>query len=320
MKVTINKLKVIVMFLFFVLISGCAKEVPKEETFVASDDALEFVFLEGQPPDRIFGDNTFDAAVLVSNKGGRDVEPNSVEMILDGGDVGLPNEAAATKQNTQLLEGIKRAPGSGEFIQGGREVVLWENLAYRGISSITDEVKTPLGVSACYNYATTASVKLCVVADSSPPCSDDEDKSIDNSGAPVKISEFKELKSIRTADGMMSVGFKFKLAKTGDEIYKIYSPTRSCSGTKAEDSNNVRLTGMKFPGLRSARCNIISNNNLISLGDESVEPDDVFCNVILNASGSYEDNLQMQVSYLVKQGISKNMQVIPINQLRELTG
>ena len=299
-----------IMFLLFVLVSGCAQQEPKGETFVASDDALSIVFLEGQPPDRIFGNNTFDAAVLISNKGGEDIASRGVELILNDHNFGL-DEPAATKHNKEPLAGIGRAP-SGELIPGGNEVASWENLAYLSIRPVTEEVSTPLSLDACYNYATTASVKLCVVADSSPPCSDDEEKTVENSGAPVKISEFTELKSTESADGVVAVGFKFRLAKTGSEIYKIYSPTIGCSGTTAEDLNNVRLTDSKFPGMLSARCNIISNNNIISLGDENTEPDEVFCKVVVRASGSYEDNLQLRFSYLVKQGVNKDMQVIPI--------
>jgi len=306
---------ILLLFLLAVLVSGCVGQQKSEaETFTASDSALEISFLEGQPPDRIFGGNTFDVAVLAVNKGGTALPKDSIRFVLNDGKFGLTQQNAeqnAVRRNSEALAPISRVP-SGEFLQGGRDVILWQDLSYNSVRPITEEVKTPIRADTCYKYNTISVVKLCVKTEKTTAvCKDDEAKAVENSGAPIKVSEFTELKSQKSQNGA-EVGFKFKLKKVGDAKYKIYSPSAECGIINPEKLNNVQLDSMTFEG-KTLLPYIICNDAIEAfLSSESLESDYIFCRFETDAASSYEGVLAMSFRYLITQSISKDMQIIPI--------
>ncbi len=290
----------------FILISGCVqKDNAPQKQFVASDDALVMDFQAGTPPDKVFSGSEFDVVLQVENKGEHALVARDVRFVLT--DAGFDyGGASAIKQNEEK-DGIApvRQAISGEYLAGGIAFAEWNGLKYASVMQVTEMKKIPVRVEACYPYETKASVTLCIKGDQTAKCSDDEEKTVANSGAPVKITGFSQIGSTKINNGQtIRTGFKFKVARTGDETYKFYGDVADCHALNAINANEIDVA-VDMP---KTTC----SPTTATLDSKTFESDYINCRVDFDTTSSFEKVISITLNYKVKQSASKDIQIIPL--------
>ena len=284
----------------FILISGCVqKDVPQKQ-FIASDDALVMSFQAGSPPDKVFSDSEFDIVLQAENKGEHGLALGDVRFVLT--DAGFSNGQSEIMSNSQIIAPASQAI-SGEYLAGGIEFANWNGMKYASVMQVTEMKKIPARVEACYPYETKASATLCVKAGTTAKCSDDEEKTVANSGAPVKITEFSQIGSTKTATGVQT-GFKFKVARTGGEEYKFYSNVADCPTLSAINANIINVA-VDMPKTTCSPTTAI-------LDSKTQESDSITCTISFDTTSSFEKVIPIKLNYVIKQSTNKDIQIIPL--------
>lgn len=222
-------MKRIFLILSFVLIavalSGCDGTTTKTcgNTFVGGTKGLEVSFLQDSPPDEAFdaGQRPFDVSVQLRNVGEYDLVKERVKAKLSGlspSDFSVPPEEFIKIADEDLYKTTKDPEGN--MLEGTVSIITFNNLNY--IESLSGPTTFPIRVDVCYKYGTVAESKLCVKENllntrEKAVCTVTEEKCVENSGAPVQVTSFKEF-----AKAKDKIGFTFKIEHVGSEgsVYK----------------------------------------------------------------------------------------------------
>jgi len=198
-----NKKIILILVSFLLLVGGqqCAEEVTIGTAFVGGSQGLILDFIESAPPDEVFdqGKTPFSVNVKVENKGEWDVDKDDATITISGiNPVVFGKQPADLSKNLNVdLQGIEKDV-QGNIIPG--------TITYRDFSgfnyadSITGSVDLTIKADVCYEYGTNINSKLCILKDllgratgtTSPVCIVNEAKAVENSGAPVEVTELKE--------------------------------------------------------------------------------------------------------------------------------
>jgi len=220
-------MKRVILILSFVLImialSGCSGTTPvKGNTFVGGTKGLEVSFLQDSPPDEAFdaGQRPFDVSVQLRNVGEYDIPKERVKAKLSGlspSDFSVPAEEFIKIAEEDLFKTTKDPEGNE--LEGTVSIITFNNLNY--VESLSGPTPFPIRVDVCYKYGTIAESKLCVKENllntrEKAVCTVTEEKAVENSGAPVQVTSFKEF-----AKAKDKIGFTFKIEHVGDgSLYK----------------------------------------------------------------------------------------------------
>ena len=208
-----------------ILIAGCAEEeaVTPEgvKAFIGGDKGLDLQFTEGAPPDVVYDhDFPFDINIRIENIGEWDI-PAKEDVTLTI--IGIePASFGKTlndlvKDSDIIMNGAGYDP-QGNVVQGTIANINFANFQYQ--NKIVGTIELPVVARACYEYGTRANSKICVLDDllgttrragEKPVCEPTEAKKIENSGAPVQITSFRE--SVVAAD---RVSFAFTISHVGE--------------------------------------------------------------------------------------------------------
>ncbi len=248
------------VILLSVLLAACnpGGTTTSGTAFVGGDKGLDITFLEGSPPDEAFdaGQRPFDIVVQVKNVGEYDVAQDKVLIKVSGlspNDFGvLPQDLV--KRATEPLTKTQKDPTGDTVLEGSISTVDFVNLRYLPI--LSGPTTFPIRADVCYKYGTIAESTLCIKENplnerENAVCKVNEEKPVDNSGAPIKITKLKEF-----AKGRDQVGFTFTIEKVAKEG-EIFKPDTDCNaGTESIiDENKVfinvdsRLDGLRCSGL-----------------------------------------------------------------------
>jgi len=220
-------MKRIFLFLSFAVIliglTGCGG-TPTEtgNTFIGGTKGLEINFLQDSPPDEAFdaGQRPFDVTVMLRNVGEYDVPKESVKAKLSGlspADFFVPPEEFIKIADEDLTKTTKDPEGNK--IEGTISTITFNNLDYRGI--LSGPTVFPIRVDVCYKYGTIAESRLCVKENvlntrEKAVCIVTEEKAVENSGAPIHVTLFKEF-----AKAKDKIGFSFTVEQVGEgSIFK----------------------------------------------------------------------------------------------------
>jgi hypothetical protein len=241
--------------LLLVLSIGCDGKKEQQgiptSKFVGGTQGLTIEFATGSLPDKVLDkDQPFGISVVLTNKGDHTIDQGADATVkitgIDPTDFGvsagdLVQDAAAQIRGAQKdTEGnmIQGETISLDFPQSGASFTHQKEIA----GSVTYSVRADV----CYKYGTVVNTKLCVLEDilgtqgaADKLCKINEEKAVDNSGAPVQISAFRE--SVSSAN---KVAFVFKITHTGTGT--VHEESSECSKEfQQKDKVHVKIdTGL----------------------------------------------------------------------------
>jgi len=197
-----NKNIISIGLVFFLLMIGgqqCAEKVSIGTAFVGGTQGLSLSFVEGAPPIEVFdqGKTSFSVNVLIENKGEWDVNKDDAEITISGINPAVFGSPILNKKLNAKLEGVEKDV-QGNIVPG--TITYLDFSGFKFTDSIAGSVILPIKADACYNYGTNVNSKLCILRDllsrvpgtANSMCTVNEAKSVENSGAPVQITELKE--------------------------------------------------------------------------------------------------------------------------------
>lgn len=193
-------MKKILLFAFFLLIlSACKEEVKTEIGFIGGTDGLEMSFVEGSPPEEVFG-SPFKVNVLLRNVGEWDIKNSADATVTISGiypdDFGVTS-ADLVQNSPSALFSRKKDP-TGTIIEGSVVNLDFptggKTFKYR--TTPAADIKSTIKADVCYSYGTKSLSSICIKKDlaskSAEICLVNSERAVSNSGAPVHISSIKE--------------------------------------------------------------------------------------------------------------------------------
>jgi hypothetical protein len=231
---------------------------------------------------------------------------------IDPVDFGV-NTADLTQNSPSPIRGAQKDT-EGNVIQG-------ETLSFDFPSSgtnfehqkeISGSVTYNIRADVCYKYGTMANTKLCVLEDilgttgtEGKLCKVNEDKTVDNSGAPVQVSTFRE--SVSSAN---KVAFVVKINHVGTgKVHKVGSECDSEFQNK--DQVHVKIDtglsdGLSCSGLQNGveSGSVYSGDTQLLNGEREIR-----CTQTVNNPVDLEKLVQIELEYEYSTYITKPLEV-----------
>jgi len=198
-----KKLIPIALMFGFLILAGqqCQQEdgVLSTVAFVGGVQGLTMSFTEGSPPSEVFDEGRFPFSVnlKLENRGEWDINKENVRIEITGVDPADFDLSTSdlVKNPTSNMAGTK-IDSQGKIIPGSLTYLDFSGFNYN--KEVPAAIELPLEARACYQYGTIAVSELCILKDllgRTPGrkfCEINSIKSIQNSGAPVQVSNFEQ--------------------------------------------------------------------------------------------------------------------------------
>tara|TARA_Y100000034_G_scaffold131804_1_gene193360 strand:+ start:1293 stop:2240 length:948 start_codon:yes stop_codon:yes gene_type:complete len=310
-------MKKILMLLFVLLfIVGCEENGTTDTTstgastsaFVGGDKGLEITFVKGTPPEEVFDSNyPFNINLRLENVGEADIAKDQAIIRVKGISPADFGNVVLENKNKLDLRGANLDP-NGNVVDGGIETIDFADLQ---ASEVTGNVEYPLVGEVCYPYKTKTVAKICILEDllgktrkagEEPLCIPDETKDVENSGAPVKIENFKE---VAVAEDKIS--FSFDIVHVGDGL--IFKEEGTCE-PKLEDKNKVILkvdSGIENAELKCNELGGGTKGEVNLFGDSKSETRSVVCTQALPERTDSEKQINIEISYRYQDRVESNI-------------
>ena len=196
-----------------------------EIVYSGGDRGLDLNFISQMPPLRIKDEGTeqFSIGLIIKNMGDYNIAKNSAYVSLSGFNPKIfgISESDLSKSISEL-KGTKY--NENGVIFGEEEKIIYNNLKYTD-SVISGTMPFSLYANICYPYQTKAKTNLCINANENN-CFNSI-KEIQNTGAPIKITNFKEYPY-----GESSIQFQFdivhKPTSNNANVYEVGSIDSQC--------------------------------------------------------------------------------------------
>src|SRR3989344_837884 len=213
MKKSIKLMFILLLILFIV---ACSKQpsASSSSRFVGGSDGLDISFIKDEPPDTVLDDNQdeFDIALSMENAGEEDINAGDVIVTLNGIEKDAFSLSSLSAKNEDFLAGKKKL--TDRVIPGEQGEVLFTKLKYK--DKLPADFDVEVRADVCYEYGTRSMADMCLKKEASKRRTNDQcevsDDSVevDNSGAPIKITNFAQ-----RPKGSDKVQFTFDIEKTG---------------------------------------------------------------------------------------------------------
>jgi len=295
------------------LVSGCLGQSPKDEIstgqFIGGNKGLEISYVE-MPP-KVFQNSTFDINLVVYNRGETNVAEENASFKLSNSKIFSLTEEDSTKSNKDRLDRVIEVGG-----YGGQTFIKFEDARY--VSGVlTSESPIPLSVEACYPYRTLSTADICIArSEFSEVCSPAEIKDVQNSGAPIHVSEVEQILSIYTQQ-YIRVGVMITIESKGESTDRYFSSSdTTCQIQNSEYENEVMVSSIKIGSLSFDADEIkrSCNGNKIKLVDGKGK---MQCNLAItdyvSGTGDYVERMTMEMNYLHTTLANSNIRVIPFS-------
>ncbi|MEM4248511.1 MAG: hypothetical protein QXH80_04525, partial [Candidatus Nanoarchaeia archaeon] len=165
----------------------------------------------------------------------------------------------------------------------------------------TEEQAVPIAVDACYPYGTMATTGVCV-AKTSKVCEPVAEKVVQSSGAPIQVTEFKQIAQPVGDTNTIQLRFTITVENQGDgEVFSISNTCPQPINPGEVSIKEIKL-GSKTYGPEFCKESIIT----LSEGEGSVS-----CTIPVEVSGEYEEELTVYLSYIYKQRLTTEISVMP---------
>lgn len=302
--------KIIPIFLLVVLVaaSGCIKlfetKEPVATAFAGGTDGLKMSFQD--LPETVFTSTPFPITVMVQNAGEAPVKANDSVFLLNNAEIfGLNSTKSEHIAKNNLNLASTKLVG-GTVVAGGQDFITWKTSngkLPRFLGTVLTEQQTvPIAIDACYPYVTTMTTNACI-ARSKKLCEPTGIKVISVSGAPIQITEFKQVAQPSENNNII-YSFTIKAGNMGKG--KVYTKTASCPSPSTNDLDKVDVMSVKLGNKpQTVKCD---NNNIISLYESEGS---MTCTLNISATSDFQDQLAIELGYKYKDRISKSISVIP---------
>lgn len=304
----------ILILVVLVLVVGCESLGGKKDTtvsgvFVGGSEGLGIEFVKDEPPNVVLDNSqeSFNIALLLKNKGEYDVPAGKVIASLGGID---RDSFGLSSLDTTLSRGIEGVTKRREAkVEGGEEELRFKNLKYK--HDLKSDFRTSVRVDVCYLYETNAVASLCLKKEASAHNIDDaceidnSNVKVDNSGAPVKISNLDQ----RPA-GSNQIRFSFQIDKGGSgNVYLPEQFSSDCHGA-SDDDEWVRVE-LSTPGGRvPIKCGSLDES---SKGDVKLLNKKRVVSCTIETQGlqenAFEAPLNLDIKYFYRVALEKGLAV-----------
>jgi hypothetical protein len=258
-KTMIKKLLLISLLALTIILAGCGGSDTSNgfmfDPFIGGSQGLVFEFVPGMPPtqegailDR--GTSSFSVGMKITNIGEDDLDINELRLDLRGI---LPEQFGITWPQTTLvlqdpLNGAKKNM-DGSVLGGQFTTLAFEDLSY--LPDTRGDLPKTFRVDACYSYQTKSTTPVCIANDvtgslvdtsNNPICRINRNGGTKNSGAPLQISNFRQM-----PQGGNKVSIMFDVVHVGTgKIYAVGSsgsagPSNCDTSQLNPDRNKVWL-------------------------------------------------------------------------------
>lgn len=316
-----QSIMIAIMALMLLFAFGCGQtdqqSGPVGSKFVGGTQGLDISFAPGSIPDKILDkEQPFAVSVVLKNIGDHTIDNGADATVtltgIDPTDFGVsagdmvqdsPNSIRGAQKD---MEGnvVQGETVSLDFPESGANFVHQKEIA----GSVTYNVRADV----CYKYGTVANTKLCVLEDilgtqgsEGKLCKVNEDKPVDNSGAPVQVTMFRE--SVSSAN---KVAFVIKVQHVG--AGKVHEAGSECSNEfQQKDKVHVKIDTGLTDGLQCSGLQNGAESGSVYEGDAQLlnGEREVRCTQTVNNPVDLEKLVVIELTYDYNQYISKALEV-----------
>lgn len=312
----VSKSIIITLLSLLIVLVGCTTQEEDNDqvlgSFIGGSEGLDMNFLEGAPPQEVYDhDFPFGINLRVENMGEFDVPLGKVNIEITGID---PSDFGKTQDdlNTSSEEDMRgrHKDVEGNIIPGSILNFNFDDLQYQG--NVSGQVTFNIKADACYSYGTFANSKICVLEDllgttkAAAFCNPNEEKTVESSGAPVKITAFREDVASKN-----KVRFVFTVTHAGEG--SPHEKGSLCDESYSKrDWIHVKIdTGLSDGDLK---CSGLRNGNPVGSGYEGdfqlySGERSIACNQEIDDLGDYEKQVSIELTYDYNQHIVQELMV-----------
>ncbi len=314
-----NKKSVLILVVLLSLfIVGCQTGTKKEQKtlgiFIGGTDALDFSFIESQPPNKVLDDlqEPFFIGLKLQNKGEFEIPANKVIASLSG----INQEAfSLSSLNAKLKIPLEGKIKSGDqIIESSPEELQFDQANYK--HDLNADFPTSLRVDVCYEYKTKAVSKVCLKKKAvektlEDKCSVLSDSVVtETSSAPVQIKDVKQRSS-----AAQEVKLTFRIVNAGKgDIYPPATFSEKCIDVSAE-KNKIQVEVTSPSAKVNIKCSQLQDSNKgitkLALGEKTISCDIPTADLQETA---FEEPVSIQLSYFYKGSIEKQITVLNSEQ------
>ena len=308
----------ILVILLSLFIVGCQTGQKKEKQtlgiFIGGTDALDFSFLEGQPPSKVLDNlqEPFFIGLKLQNKGEFEIPPNKVIASLSG----INSEAfSLSSLNARLSIPLEGKIKSGDqIIESSPEEIQFDEANYK--HDLNADFPTSLRVDVCYEYKTKAITRVCLKKKAVEKILEDkcsvlsDSVATETSSAPLQIKEVKQRSS-----AAQEVKLTFKIVNQGKG--DVYPPTAfSDKCTEITSDKNKLFVEVTSPSAKvNIRCSQMqdSSKGIIKL---ALNEKTISCSIPTSdlQETAFEEPVSIVLSYFYKGSIEKQITVLNSEQ------
>lgn len=269
----------ILTFAFLLVLASCATEGPttsKDKAFLGGTIGLLIDFVEGEPPIDVTdgGVFPFSVSVKIENKGETPIAKEDISLSLKGFDAPSFGTTSAELTDLNPVEDIlanEINPDTGEAIESPVVYFSFPNLNFEDV--LAGNHAFPFQADLCYEYSTRATSTVCIKKNLIRPtddiCSVIGAKEIQNSGAPIQLSDFQQYSA-----GQNAIAFTFRIKNMGNG--DVYKKDSDCEGEGITNKELVTLTvdtsipGLTCSGVSESTAGVFIGDIKLSTGEKQV--------------------------------------------------
>ena len=313
--------RIIFLLTLVFLVSGCIGQAPAQDElstgqFLGGEQGLELSY--AQLPPKVFQGDPFDINIVADNRGEYTIPNGTAQFELSNSKAFGFDTSESVKSNDygEISKTIER----GGY--GGQTIVTFSDAKYSG-EVLTSESPVPISVEACYPYKTLAASDICIAqGEFSQICSPIEVKSVENSGAPVHVSEVEQLLSLFTQQHIR-IGLLITIESKSESTDRYFSAS-SCNTRDGDNENEVVISKIRIgnivfePGNQNhnlmSSCGVDEGNQVkVRLVDGVGK---IQCNFPITnyvpGAGDYVERMIVELDYVHTTLANTNVGVIPI--------
>lgn len=310
-----NKKSVLILVILLSLfIVGCKTGTKKDQktlgVFIGGTDALEFSFIETQPPAKVLDNlqEPFFIGLKLQNKGEFEIPPNKIIASLSG----INQEAfSLSSLNTKLSIPLEGKVKSGDqIIESSPEEIQFDEANYK--HDLNADFPTSLRVDVCYEYKTKSISKVCLKKKAVEKTLEDkcsilsDSVTTETSSAPIQIKDVKQ----RSA-AAQEIKLTFKIVNVGKgDVYPPLTFADKCSDISGE-KNKLHVEVTSPSSGVNIKCSQLQDSNKgitkLALSEKTISCDIPTANLQETA---FEEPVNIIVSYSYKGSIEKQITVL----------
>jgi len=280
-----------------------------QSTFLGGSSGLDISFSPGAPPSEIFDKDEFDfeLEIKLDNVGEYTVLADEVIVQIQGispDEFGVTDSIFRVDGIDSDLEGAEKDSTTSERIEGDTEYVLISGVSYVD-EIVGSQINRPIIANVCYEYGTQAIADLCITSDvtddTSKVCTVNENKAIDSSAGPVRVSSF-----LQKSAGRDKIEFQFVIQQADTSI-DLYRPESECLDERSEENVvfvdvDTGLDGLKCTGLREGT----DTSGLVTLRSGTFT---VRCTQEVDSNSDFERTAKIDLAYAVEDSTSTSVTI-----------